>query len=190
MYSKKVAVIASTTATLAQRLDVCRSHLSRHQIIQPALAKPVGADQSVDGHAVLSQPPGTLQCSGLRLYPLDRDVIAQGAQQRVDIAFHARAEKLDRQRVPAQLRDVLLEGMLDDRHQLGQPLGHPRSDFGDAAVDVDIRVATHFCHPVTVDPPGQPWLGTDTVPGCSQETTAAQSLVASPLWRNAANSYF
>jgi hypothetical protein len=33
-------------------------------------------------------------------------------------------------------------------------------------------------------------LGTDTVPGCSHETTAAQSLVASPLWRNPANSYF
>ncbi len=48
-HAKCFAVIASTTATLAQRLDVCRSHLSKHQIIQPALAKPVGATRALTG---------------------------------------------------------------------------------------------------------------------------------------------
>jgi hypothetical protein len=124
-----------------------------HEVVQLALAQPIGPDQGVDRHAVLGQPAGILQRRSRRLDSFHRDVVTQRVQQGVDISLDAGAQQFDGAGIAAQFGDRLLKGTTDGRRQLHEAVVHLHGGLGHEAADVHFVHHIRLRHPLTVDLP-------------------------------------
>ena len=154
MYSKSVAVDRLERVEAGLRRHVGRPQLTKDALVHAAQPHPVGAHQRVDRHALLRQPSRVFEGCGRRFDTLDRDAVAQCVQDRIDVAFDARAEQFDGPRIATQLGDVVFEGPSNERRHLRQLLMHPLGGLGDKAAHVHASVGTGVGHPMTVDPAG------------------------------------
>jgi hypothetical protein len=101
---------------------------------------------------MLGEPSRVLECRGRGLDALDRDIVPQRVQKGLHVPFDARIEQLDDSRIAAQLGDLVLEGVANERRDLGEPFMNALSGRRDQAAYVRVVVATPFGHPMTVDP--------------------------------------
>ena len=146
MYSNSVPVMASITATRIGSGMSIVAQFGENELIHPALTEPIGANEGIDGHALLSQPPGILQCGGGRLDTLHGDVVAQRVQDGVHVSLDAGSEQLHKSGIAAQLGDLVLESAKDVRRHGCQPSVQPVGGFGDVAAHLDIGVDVRFRH--------------------------------------------
>ena len=173
MYSKSVDVIASMTANLTGGgISISRSWRNTRSFIRRWPSR----------YARTSALTGTPCCARRRAYSSaavgasTRSTVMsyrKAFRQGFDISFDAGAEQFDDLRVPAQLRDILLERAPDDRRRLGKSVDQPSRGLGDVAAHVHLFVGTCITHSMTVDP-AVPDSGRFALPRrCLRATTAA-----------------
>jgi hypothetical protein len=95
--------------------DVGHPYGIEYEFAHAALPEPVGPHERVHGDVVLCQPPGVFQSGVWRLDTFHRDVVAQGRQDGIDVAFGAGAKKLRREGIPAHLRHRVFDVKHDVR---------------------------------------------------------------------------
>ncbi len=119
--------------------DLGGPHFPEDKLVQAALTQPVCAHKRVDRHAMLGEPSRVLECRGRGFDALDRDIVPQRVQKGLHVPFDARIEQLDDSRIAAQLGDLVLEGVANERRDLGQPLMNALSGRRDQAAYVTRR---------------------------------------------------